>query len=217
MIKKLLPLAGVALLAVALAGVTTANAGQAPAGEPCGTCVGVIGDSLTFQAGAGDKNLTKLLTKHGYSEIRIDGLTGRGIAGSGNQAPKPTTVELIQKWRTDKDKNGTEKQWRNEITKVLKAIGPGHTVHWVGLGFRNPDDARVAHFNTFITGIFSEPVEWQRPVTVFHDWNAHVRTLPQDGIWATGDAQGVHMTFPGYKIRNAYVASVIPVLPKPVP
>jgi hypothetical protein len=189
-----------------------------PPAAPCADCVGVVGDSLTFQAGKGEAQLTKAIKKRGYApeKIKVDGLPSRSIAGS---VVSPSSLDVIKSWRAagfdpkifvialgSGNKNAQPAAWTKEVNKVLTEIGPGHEVHWIGLGFKDAADPRVQSFTDMVKVI---------PGLIFEDWNTYVRAQPQDGIWLAGDDQGVHMTGVGYVIRNTWTASVLPAGPIP--
>jgi hypothetical protein len=193
------------VLAVGAAVVMAPSAGAA---EPCRDCVGIIGDSLTYQGGAGPQNIrAKFETT---VDLRIDGLTGRGIAGP---AVKPSSLDVIRGWRAEgfnprifiialgtNNKGATPAVWQREVGKVLAEIGPGHEVHWIGLGFADKTKTQVKEFKDTLDGMAG---------VKFHDWNAHVHGLPQEGLWMRTDSKGIHMTAAGYDIRNTYYATVL--------
>jgi hypothetical protein len=110
--------------------------------------------------------------------------------------------------------------WVTIVNKALTEIGPGHEVHWIGIGFR--DETYDVVGTEVVSGLAKvlKDCAKEKPELTFEDWNAYIRTQPQDGIWAKKNsapapAPGIHMTFPGYDIRNAWVASRLPVVPKP--
>lgn len=185
----------------------------ADAAVTCGPCVGVIGDSLTYQGGAGPARITTALVSAGYAaaDVRVDGKTGRSIAGT---AVRPSSLEVIRGWRAagwdpftylialgTNNKGATDASWRTEIGKVLTEIGPGHRIVWIGLGFRDATDPRVARFNTVLASIAATRTD----LTVW-EWNSYVHARPQIGLWLTTDTQGIHMTRAGYDVRNGYYA-----------
>jgi hypothetical protein len=175
--------------------------------------VGVIGDSLTYQGAVGPIDIAQRIVARGYlpQNVRVDGLRGRTLTGSD---PAPSSLDVIRSWRAGgfdphifvvalgtNDKDASPGFWREQVGKVLAEIGPGHDVHWVGMGFRNPDDPRVASFTETVS-----PIDG----LTFHDWNAYIRTQPQEGIWLPTDVQGVHMVPAGYAIRNPWIAALVP-------
>jgi hypothetical protein len=182
-----------------------------------GRQVGVIGDSLTYQSGRGIQNLTTALVNTGWdaANIKIDASVGRPIAG--DQSTAPGSVTTIKNWKAagfdpytyvialgTNNKNATTAVQSTEINKVLTAIGPGHRIIWIGLGFRNATDARVLSFNANVNRIAAERSDLS--VWTFNDY---IHGFPQDGLWLSTDAEGVHMTFPGYDLRNAYYVQAV--------
>jgi hypothetical protein len=195
----------------------------AAAATPCGSCVGVIGDSLTLQGGQGPSRISAKLAAAGFaaSDIRIDAKTGRSIAGT---AVRPSSLEVIRAWRAagfdpalyvvalgTNNKGATVTAWRTEIGKVLAEIGPGRRILWIGLGFRDAADPRVARFNATLADIAAT-----RTDLVVREWNNHVHSYPQTGLWASSDRLGIHMTTAGYNVRNDYyVAAAVSVRNSP--
>lgn len=176
------------------------------------TTVGVIGDSLTYQHGDGATRLTTRLARLGYTGIRVDGWPGRGMTR--DQPTAPGSLSLVRGWRAagfdphtfvialgTKNKDATTDFWTAQMAKLVDAVGPGHRIVWIGLGFRRAADERVAAFNTtaarFATGCGMQVAAW----------SAYVHSRDETGLW---DPNGiVHMTRTGYRVRNDYVAATV--------
>lgn len=205
-----LSLAGIIVIAWLLIGVSIPG----KAATLCQTCIGVIGDSLTYQGGTGAQKITNKLVAAGWAQanIKVDGVTGRAIA---NDLPdgKPGSITTIRKWRTagfeprvfvialgTNNKGATAAAWTKEINKVLNEIGPGHKIYWVNLGFKDQFDPRVINFNNNLQTIANS-----RADLFPKDWNTHIHAFQQQPtLWLASDAQGIHMTTAGYDIRNNF-------------
>lgn len=182
------------------------------------TGIGVIGDSLTYQGGQGAQRIIDAFKTAGHdvTNIGVNGLTGRGIAGT---AVRPSTLEVIQQWRFTgfdpgtylialgtNNRGDTAAHWRRDIGKVLTEIGPGKAVHWIGLAFRGGFDPRAEQFDRVL---------WELQIDgrlTGHSWEDYIHDgRDQTGLWLPSDPNGVHMTKAGYDIRNAYYAACVPV------
>lgn len=183
--------------------------------------LGMIGDSLTYQAGPGAANLTSLLVTSGWSSsnITINGLIGRSIINGASSSqsvldawwlaglnPKYIIIALGAN-----NKNATDANWNSYINALLNYIGTGHTIYWVNQGFQDATDSRVLAFNTRLNTIAAGRADLF-PL----DWNtAAPHSIVAD--WLAGDPDGVHMVTAGYVVRNAFITSGVqgsaPVVP----
>lgn len=181
--------------------------------------IGVIGDSLLYQAGAGVADLNTRIIAKGWADpnTELDGLVGRSISG---EAVTPSSITVVRTWRAagfnprvwvialgTNNKNATEAQWDSAIQLLLDEIGPGHKIYWVGLGFQNASDSRVLAFNINLAQIAAA-----RPDSdmVALDWNAATECPHSDASkWDATDAEGIHMTRAGYDIRDQWIADQI--------
>lgn len=216
-----LSLAGIIVIIWLLIGVSSPG----KAATMCQTCIGVIGDSLTYQGGSGPLKITNKLVAAGWTKanIRVDGVTGRAIA---NDLPdgKPGSITTIRKWRAagfdprtfiialgTNNKNATPDVWTKEINKVLAEIGPNHKIYWINLGFKDQYDARVVNFNNNLNTIASSRID------LFpNDWNNHIHAFTQTNLWLTSDSQGIHMTPAGYDLRNNFYRDSVQLEPKTI-
>lgn len=183
--------------------------------------LGMIGDSLTYQAGPGAANLTSLLVTSGWSSsnITINGLIGRSIINGASSSqsvldawwlaglnPKYIIIALGAN-----NKNATDANWNSYINALLNYIGTGHTIYWVNQGFQDATDSRVLAFNTRLNTIAAGRADLF-PL----DWNtAAPHSIVAD--WLAGDPDGVHMVTAGYVVRNAFITAGVqgsaPVVP----
>jgi hypothetical protein len=215
------------LLGQGLSSSTTVGAAEYTG--DCADCVGVIGDSLTYQNGTGITKIRDQLVADGWdpANIRVDGIIGRPIAA--DFSGKPGAVTTINNWKNEgfdpkvyaiflgsNNKNATTNVWTTEINKVLTAIGPGHTIVWMDLGFRNAADSRVMNFNANLANIAGQ-TEGMSVAKSSNNlgWNDWIHTQPnQDSLWLSTDVDGVHMTTAGYNLRNQFIGqAMLPFAP----
>jgi hypothetical protein len=228
------------LAVVTLAGLSwVGSAAAIPASYTgdCPDCIGVIGDSLTYQNGSGIANIKDRLMAAGWQsdKIRVDGIIGRPIAG--DFSGKPGAVTTINSWKAGgfdpktyvillgtNNKNATSTLWTTEINKDLNAIGPGHTIIWMDLGFKNESDSRVLNFNANLAAIAGQRSDmFIAKSSSGLGWNEWIHTHPnQSGLWLATDPDGVHMTTAGYTLRNQFIGEALmpyapPTDPEPQP
>lgn len=178
--------------------------------------IGIVGDSLTYQGGKGTPRILSAFAEAGWdilaNDIRIDAVTGRGIRGG---------IPPVVTWRDQgflpdvwlialgtNNLNATPTTLDNAIYDLIDTIRqttPDATIHWVGVGIRSTEDARVAKVNNALL-----KRTWPDKFT-FCDWDAHIHDGREEaGLWLLSDANGIHMTTAGYAIRNTYLATCIP-------
>lgn len=205
------------------------SAAAVPYTGDCADCIGVIGDSLTYQNGSGVAAITNQLVADGWQadNIRVDGIIGRPIAG--DFSGKPGAVTTINNWKTggfdpktyvillgSNNKNASTAVWTTEINKDLTAIGPGHTIIWMDLGFNNASDSRVLNFNANLATIAGQRTDlFIAESSNGLGWNDWIHTQPnQPGLWLATDPDGVHMTMAGYSLRNQFLhQALLPYVP----
>jgi hypothetical protein len=220
----------VPLLAVLPGGVHVPAASASAA--VCNSCVGVIGDSLTYQGGAGADRIRNELVAAGWDagQIRVDGLIGRPIAN--DFSGKPGSLTTVSTWKADgfdpavyvialgsNNKNATATTWTTDINKLLTAIGPGHSIVWHDLGFRDATDSRALGFNANLAGIAAGRTDLFVARADDATWNDWIHAQPnQSTLWLPTDVDGVHMTSAGYALRNRFLGrAMLPFAPQGEP
>lgn len=180
-----------------------------PTGVFSGQKVAIIGDSLTYQSGAGATNVAASLVNVGWPS---DGVWFYGVDGKTINTPDAggyTTVQNIQQCLTN---FGSPDVWIftlggnsvnsptvvDEMQAIFSAVGSNAKILWTTMGTANAaNDSNILALNVTIKQQCAA-----RPHTYVGDWFAYCFTHVQDNWWS----DGVHMTPGGYAIRNAYIA-----------
>ena len=117
--------------------------------------VAIIGDSLTYQAGAGEARITDLIREkgHGGGGIYFTGVGGKRLTVSDSAGA--STLENIAAARAQlghvdtwvialgtNDRNSTSAVVRASVNEILTALGDDHFV-WVGFGFYDRGSAHA--------------------------------------------------------------------------
>lgn len=198
-----------------------AVATPAQAATQCVGCLGYVGDSLTYQGSSGAARSSLLSAGWLDANMKVDGLTGRGLPLAG--VVHPNYGEVIDSWRTagfepyrvvialgSNNLGSTDTQWRTWIMQDLDKLTSGNTntyeVFWVGLALR-PDVSNVVplRFQAVLNTIVHDRIVWH-PL----DWNSYIHNgRDETGLWQTSDSTGRHMTSFGYAIRNSFITAAV--------
>lgn len=183
-------------------------------GAARGRSVAVIGDSLTYQRGAGEKALRAELAKAGFAPGRScwSGADGRTITG-GIPGGAPDAVTEAKRCRATigepdvwvvalvtNDLDETPAQLTARMQQLLATIGDGHRVVWVNAGRHDTTQGVALAANDTVAKVVAG-----RPHTVLADWYGYVAGHADNPAWWVAD--GTHMTPAGYAVRNAFVAA----------
>lgn len=179
--------------------------------------IGIIGDSLTDMNSQGPTWLTNEMVARGWqsSDVRVDGLVGRGIAAPGAvPTPSPYSTDVIDTWRADgfdprvwvfalgtNNSPDLESYWTSAIQSVIDKVmsGPAddYQIYWIGTGYGNsPTQDKVVEFQNKL----DEFAGANSNFTAL-DYNAHLagyRTNPSWDSWWSGTS-GIHNTNSGYQ------------------
>lgn len=179
--------------------------------------VAVIGDSLTYQDGLGEKAIAQALVDDGYgaSNVYVYGIGGKKITAKDSRGK--TTVQNIAEARA---KLATVDIWvialgtnnvgdstttfSANVNAVLDAIGPDDRVVWVNLAFYRITNSNAAKFNPLLQAAVSA-----RPHASYADWNSFIHDgRDETGLWVY-PVDATHMTQAGYAARNAFVLTQV--------
>lgn len=174
--------------------------------------VAVIGDSLTYQNGLGEANITQKLVDDGYSasNLYVYGVGGKKITAADSKGK--TTVQNIADARTKlgnvdiwlialgtNNVSDSQTTFVNNMNTVLNTIGSTDKVVWVGVGFYRVTNANAAKVNPLIQSTVGGYGN-----AAYADWNSYIHNgRDETGLWIY-PTDSTHMTDAGYAIRNGY-------------
>jgi len=180
--------------------------------------VAIIGDSLTYQGGAGEARITDLIREkgHGGGGIYFWGVGGKRLtvndsAGAStleNIAAAQAQLGHVDTWVIalgTNDRNSTSAVVRASVNEILTALGDDHFV-WVGLGFYDRDNAHADRLNAILGNAIAAT-----PNGTLADWDTFVHQpyrARMTGLW-TYPHDNIHMTQKGYRIRSRFYARAI--------
>lgn len=179
----------------------------------------VIGDSLTYQSGAGRANLESEMAKRGIvpQDIYFYGVSGKKLIDpdtGGKTTFDNITEAVAQMGNVDQwiialgtnDAGATSASITSRTQSILAAIPPGDPVSWIGVSYKtNTPGGSADKVNTAVqAGIDSR--------TTFCDWGAFIHDgRDETGLWLT--TESTHMTAAGYKVRTEYYVNQIGSFP----
>lgn len=220
--------AGAAVLGLGLAGCGGSSGGSEASSSSSATTAGtsassssvkptsvaIIGDSLTYQNGNGQTDVTASLEKQGWPAKGIcwSGVDGRTIvdslpggAPSAQQVVKQCRKQLggePQLWVIALISNNlgdTPAQVRKDMSTLLSVLGPQAHILWVNAGRSDLTTQNILTLNPVVASTLKG-----RAHTTIADWFGYLKAHPdQKGWW---QADGTHMTRAGYAHRNTFVA-----------
>lgn len=194
--------------------LVTAQGTTPTAGTQSGS-VAIIGDSLTYQSGNGQKAMTAELVKAGWDAKKIcwSGSDGRTVVGTlpGGAPDSVAEVARCRKqvgepslWIIALVTNNLDEKpaaLSADMDKLLTAIGPDAKVLWVDAGRRDTAESGVK----LAANDTVKKVVAARPHTWLADWYSFLTTQKDQAGWWVDD--GTHMTVKGYAVRNAFIAA----------
>lgn len=180
-----------------------------PSGTPTNiNQVGIIGDSLTAEM-IDYALLEPALVEAGWAadDIRLDGVWGRPIDGSGPTA----TSEVIHDWRQDgfdprvwlvalgtNNAGNDVSQWQQDIRGVLNAVNEGpagnYTIYWVTTGYLDDD---VNNETLFLQTV--QDIAAYYPNVVVADYGSFLDEHRDEPNWASMWSDPVHHSQAGYQ------------------
>lgn len=181
--------------------------------------VGVIGDSLTAEM-IDYGQLDPALQDLGWDadDIRLDGVWGRPINGSGAGA----TTGVIESWRTDGfdprvwlialgTNNAADgaPSWQHDVRAVINEVNSGaagnYTIYWVTTGYRQADQESQQEFLDTVQDIATE-----YPNVEVADYGAYLDEHRDDPQWDSYWADSVHHSESGYaELRTPFYVEVL--------
>ena len=143
--------------------------------------VAIIGDSLTYQGGAGEARITDLIREHGHGGggIYVWGVGGKrltvddsgGASTLDNIAAARAQLGNVDTWVValgTNDRYSTKAVVRASVNEILTALGDDHFV-WVGLGFYDRDNAHADRLNAILGNAIAAT-----PNGTLADWDTFV-------------------------------------------
>lgn len=227
MIRRLVLLLALTLTLTACSGEPSGDPPAASAPSPANPDddpgnhdqVGVIGDSLTAEM-IDHGQLEPALIELGWAadDIRLDGVWGRPIDGSGGGS----TTGVIEDWRQDgfdprvwlialgtNNSADGEQSWQYDVRAVINEINSGaagnYTIYWVTTGYQEPDQNHQEAFLDTVQDIASE-----YPNVQVADYGAYLDEHRDDPEWDSYWSDSVHHSESGYEtLRTPFYAEVL--------
>ena len=202
-------LASFLVLLLPVSSFTSASAHDAPEDT-----VAVIGDSLTYQRGAGQARIEQALQERGHGG---GGIFFWGVGGKRLLAPDSlgtTTLQNIEAARVElghvdtwvvalgtNDRFSSSKEIRGAVDQIINALGSDRFV-WISVGLYDRESVYSRRVNVVL-----EDAIGAQPNGVYAGWNSYIH----DPVRAAADLwiypkDRVHMTEKGYLIRSSYYA-----------
>lgn len=202
--------------------------------------IGMIGDSLTYQLGAGDgiSAMQSRLIAAGYADARVDAKVGRFVW---NTAEPNSTQDAIANWNgvnfepdeliialgTNDAMSSNSVYWQAAVNNLLTAIQTSlpsvQKIFWVNIvadptgpqgmnGIIGSKGNSVVDYNTMLTSELAG-----KGVTILNWFTNATQNVTlsnpanSPAVWAN-DAQHVHMVALGYTMRNDWITAQV-ILP----